>query len=433
MSLLHALLVLGCAKSPAPLAGPKPVPLPPDVDLNPRELPASGHWRARNPFAGARFYVNPHYRDAALRSRQDAPPSLHAAIEAVADTPTAIWLDRIAAIEGVGGRPSLRDHLDGALELHESGEQPVTIVLVLYDLPDRDCAAGASAGELRLSEDGMRRYKREFVDPIVGILREPRYRPLRVVAILEPDSLPNLVTNLETHETCRDAANAYREGVAYAVEQLAGVPNAYTYLDIAHSGWLGWDLPAKAAAIYKGVLREAGGVDRVVGFATNTSNYTPLTETFDPYVAPGANADLVEDYYGWNRIVDEHKFVDALRSHFPEHGFVIDTGRNGWGGRVDATPRDGRSDRGNWCNVAGAGLGARPQADPRRGVHAYFWVKPPGESDGAGAPPEGSPDQRFDPMCAPGGTTDAMPGAPPAGEWFTASFLELVRNAHPPF
>ena len=52
--------------------------------------------------------------------------------------------------------------------------------------------------------------------------------------------------------------------------------------------------------------------------------------------------------------------------------FVIDTSRNGKGSN------------GEWCNPSGRALGASPTAntgDPL--VDAFFWLKAPGESDGA--------------------------------------------------
>jgi cellulase/cellobiase CelA1 len=39
-------------------------------------------------------------------------------------------------------------------------------VVVIYNLPNRDCAAKASNGELHVEQDGEVRYRREFIDPI---------------------------------------------------------------------------------------------------------------------------------------------------------------------------------------------------------------------------------------------------------------------------
>jgi len=67
----------------------------------------------------------------------------------------------------------------------------------------------------------------------------------------------------------------------------------------------------------------------------------------------------------------------------------------------------------------------RPRAEPEPGIDAYFWVKPPGESDGVADPKA----PRYDEMC---GGPDAAKGAPQAGQWFESYFLDLVRNATPP-
>src|SRR5690606_40927407 len=68
----------------------------------------------------------------------------------------------------------------------------LTIQVVIYNLPNRDCSALASNGELRISENGFNRYKTEYIDPIADILDDPQYANLRIVTIIEPDSLPNL-------------------------------------------------------------------------------------------------------------------------------------------------------------------------------------------------------------------------------------------------
>lgn len=46
--------------------------------------------------------------------------------------------------------------------------------------------------------------------------------------LIEPDSLPNLVTNIDL-TTCQDSADGYRDGVAYALETL-NLPNVVQYL-----------------------------------------------------------------------------------------------------------------------------------------------------------------------------------------------------------
>jgi cellulose 1,4-beta-cellobiosidase len=407
-----------------------------------------------NPFAGATWYVNPDWS-------ADAAAGGGAAI---ANYNTAVWMDRIAAItEGRG----LQGHLDEALSQGAN-----MIVIVIYDLPNRDCAASASNGELLIAEDGLNRYKTEYIDPIFDILSDPAYSDLRIVAIIEPDSLPNLVTNLD-QALCAEAnsTGAYREGIQYAINRLHTLPNVYIYLDIAHSGWLGWSSNFDPAVqLYTQVVQGTDdGFDSIDGFITNVANYTPLEEPYlpNPDLTVGGQQVKSADFYEWNPYFGELDYAQALRTAFINAGFpsdigmLIDTSRNGWGGSsygkslptgvsdatdvntyVDESRIDRRYHRGNWCNQAG-GIGERPQASPASGIDAYVWVKPPGESDGVSEPGIQDPDdpnKKFDVMCDPDGQsvynsaypTGAMAGAPHAGRWFQGQFEVLLQNAYPP-
>jgi cellulose 1,4-beta-cellobiosidase len=60
-----------------------------------------------------------------------------------------------------------------------------------------------------------------------------------VALIIEPDSLPNLVTNANL-TTCSSSSSDYQSGVAYALKTL-NLPNVAMYIDAGHGGWLGWD------------------------------------------------------------------------------------------------------------------------------------------------------------------------------------------------
>jgi cellulose 1,4-beta-cellobiosidase len=60
-----------------------------------------------------------------------------------------------------------------------------------------------------------------------------------IALVIEPDSLPNLVTNANL-TTCQNSAQGYKDGVAYALKQL-NLPNVAMYIDAGHGGWLGWD------------------------------------------------------------------------------------------------------------------------------------------------------------------------------------------------
>ncbi|MEV6105037.1 glycoside hydrolase family 6 protein [Streptomyces sp. NPDC051940] len=421
-------------------------------------LPATEAVAARvdNPYVGATPYVNP---DWSAKAAGEPGGS------AVSNNPSFVWMDRIAAINGTTGARGLRAHLDTALT------QGATLFqVVIYDLPGRDCAALASNGELGPTE--LDRYKTQYIDPIAAILGDTKYANLRIVALIEPDSLPNMVTNADQQAGATDACRVmkangnYRKGVGYALNKLGDIGNVYNYIDAGHHGWLGWDTnlgPAvdefKAAATSEGAT-----VNDVHGFAVNTANYSALIEP-NFKVTDTVNGTTVRQskWVDWNFYVDEQSFAVALRDlaisrgGFPSNiGMLIDTARNGWGGpnrptapgpttNVDTYVNGARVDRrlhaGNWCNQLGAGIGERPKAAPAAGIDAYVWAKPPGESDGSSEPIDNEEGKGFDQMCDPdyGGNarngnnpTGAQDGAPLAGHWFPAQFQMLLANAYPP-
>ncbi|MEU4491588.1 glycoside hydrolase family 6 protein [Streptomyces purpurascens] len=414
--------------------------------------------RIDNPYTGAKVYVNPEW---------SAKAAAEPGGSRIADQPTAVWLDRIAAINGVKGGMGLRAHLDEALKQKGSGD--LVIQLVIYDLPGRDCAALASNGEL--GPNDLDKYKSQYIDPITSILSESKYAGLRIATVIEPDSLPNLVTNAGGTPTTTDACvtmksnGNYEKGVGYALDKLGAIPNVYNYIDAAHHGWLGWDsnLGPAVQQFHKVATTNGASVNDVAGFIVNTANYSPTKE---PYlkVTDTVNGQTVRQskWVDWNQYVDEQSFAQALRDKLVAAGFnsglgmLIDTSRNGWGGSarpsgpgaqttvdgyVDASRIDRRIHAGNWCNQSGAGIGERPTAAPAAGIDAYVWVKPPGESDGNSAPVPNDEGKGFDRMCDPtyGGNprngnnpTGSLPNSPLAGHWFSAQFQQLVRNAYPP-
>jgi cellulose 1,4-beta-cellobiosidase len=88
------------------------------------------------------------------------------------------------------------------------------VVFIHYNLPNRDCAASASNGEICCSGNppnpttgscddqsynsgdcskGLQKYQ-SYTDEVFSVLKQ--YPNLEIVAIVEPDSLPNMVTNL---------------------------------------------------------------------------------------------------------------------------------------------------------------------------------------------------------------------------------------------
>jgi cellulose 1,4-beta-cellobiosidase len=427
-------------------------------DSGPGEPGPGDGTRVDNPYAGAKVYVNPEW---------SAKAAAEPGGSRVSNQPTGVWMDRIAAINGVNGGMGLRAHLDEALRQKGSGEQVIQVVI--YDLPGRDCAALASNGELGPTE--IDKYKTQFIDPIAAIMSDPKYASLRIVTTIEIDSLPNLVTNAGSRATATPQCDTmkangnYVKGVGYALAKLGKIPNVYNYIDAGHHGWIGWDdnFGPSADVFKQAATSEGASVDDVAGFITNTANYSALKE--DNFsISDQVNGVSVRQskWVDWNQYTDELAFAQAFRQKLVSVGFnqnigmLIDTSRNGWGGSarpagpgpqtsVDAYVDGGRYDRrinpGNWCNQAGAGLGERPKANPAAGIDAYVWMKPPGGSDGASSEIPNDEGKGFDRMCDPtyGGNarngnsmSGALPNAPVSGHWFSAQFQELMRNAYPP-
>jgi cellulose 1,4-beta-cellobiosidase len=267
-------------------------------------------------------------------------------LQKAANLPVAFWIDRMAKI------PEITAALDGAKAQQATTGKPTLTAFVIYDLPNRDCAAGASNGEISCAGDascaqGLSTYQHNYIDPIVNIMKQYPNQP--IVAIVEPDSLPNLATNIGM-PNCAAAQTAYKQGIAYAVQQLSTMSNVHIYIDAAHGGWLGWPANLQSiASIFNEVLVMAGGANKVRGFVTNVSGYQALgstTSTEDP-------CNLASQY---NFAINEVKYVDLLSQALAtvgitDKGFIIDTSRNG----VPNT----RTSCSNWCNINNAGLGMR--------------------------------------------------------------------------
>lgn len=173
----------------------------------------------------------------------------------------------------------------------------------------------------------------------------------RAAVILEPDALAL---------SCGESTERL---IAHAVDSLRQNPGVAVYIDGGHSNWVG-------AGEMANRLRSAG-IERATGFAVNVSNFQPT-----------------------DALINYGRELSGLVGGKP---FVIDTSRNGRG------PRGAE-----WCNPAGAGLGEAPTtATGDAAVHAFLWVKRPGESDGSCG------------QCA----------STPAGQFCTSYALELAQNA----
>lgn len=424
-----------------------------------------------NPFDGAVGYVNPDYvkevndffiehdKDGTYKNKANALGLLDGGNWNIS---TGIWLDSRKAITGEPPRSrEMSLYLDnpdgtGALQKANAIGKPVVVTYVIYDLPVRDCDAYSSNGEFKTPEEiGL--YKTTYIDPIVAIFQKFYSNPenakkVRVALVIEPDSLPNLITNISNPppSKCSQALEPYTQGISYALEKFSTIPTISMYLDIAHSGWLGWESNInKIPNFYNNSDAPAGlgkGFDAVRGFITNTSNYTPFKEAFtrEEYFNY-ANLIQASDFYSWNKAFDETSFIAEIVGLNKYQGkyFLTDTSRNGWipnsedyigynkdeKSKVGAkyTRLDQRHHRGNWCNVQSVlpqsdyvyrpssqkekaipsrptspGFGNQPAPNPSvvyagnsLPVDAFVWIKPPGEGDGSYDPSTGAGDQ----MC----------------------------------
>ncbi|KAJ7940206.1 cellobiohydrolase II [Mycena leptocephala] len=357
---------------------------------------------ATNPFLGHNIYLTPFYAaevTAAAANITDATTKAKAL--SVAKIPTFTWFDTIAKV------PDLGTYLADASAQGKSSGTPMIVQIIVYDLPDRDCAAAASNGEFSIANNGQANYF-SYIDGLVAQIK--KFPDVRVIAIIEPDSLANLVTNLSVAK-CANAQTTYLACVTYAIQQLNKLGNVYMYLDAGHAGWLGW--PANltpAAQLFSSLFKNAGSPSFVRGLATNVANYNALSAvTPDPITQGNSN-------------YDEIHYINALgpvlsSSGFPAH-FIVDQGRSG--------VQNIRQQWGDWCNVKGSGFGTRPTTNTGfTAIDAIVWAKPGGECDGT----SNTSSPRFDFHC---GLSDADQPAPEAGSWFQEFFTTLVTKANPP-
>lgn len=383
---LPTLLTAGALSGAAfamPQAAAKPFPPPPP----PKTL------NGVNPFVGKEYFVPAGYgaklEDTikAFKARND---TLNAArTRTVQRTSTFSWVTTISAVKSIPGIVA------EARAAQRKTKRKQVVQLVLYNLPDRDCSAGESAGELSSAKNGLQRYKTEFIDAYAAELKKAA--DLDFVIAIEPDSVGNLITN-QAIEFCKNAGPVYKAGIAYAIAKLQ-LPNVALYLDAAHGQWLGWqDNLAPTAAAFAEIVGGAQNITRnstIRGFVTNVSNYNQYNMSLphDPCVE-------------WNPSFDESHYASSLGAEMEKVGlpahFIVDQGRVVIGNRTEC---------GSWCNVSPAGFGQRPTTNTNSSyVDSIVWVKPGGESDGA---------------CG-------LEGAPAAGAWFEKYVEMLVEKASPP-
>ncbi|MFF7351777.1 glycoside hydrolase family 6 protein [Streptomyces filipinensis] len=272
----------------------------------------------QQPKAADPFWVNPDGTAARqLAAYAKAGRKTEAAqVRKLAEQPVGEWI----------GPENPENEARGFTEAAEKSDR--TALLVLYDIPHRDCGQYSQGG----AADGNA--YRAWVDAVARGIGDRS-----AMVVLEPDAILHLVdgcTPAEFHEERYDLLRG-------AIARLKSLKNTKVYLDAGNAGW------GHPDQIYQSL--QQAGVDRADGFSVNVSNFYSTKDSLA---------------YG-----------KQLSSKVGGKHFVIDTSRNGNGPYTGGDPAQ------RWCNPPGRALGETPTtktADPL--VDAYLWVKRPGESDG---------------------------------------------------
>lgn len=376
--------------------------------------------------------------------------------------PQATWL--------VGGSPQEVAQV-ARRTLLEAKLQQARPVFVLYNIPGRDCGSYSGGGAQTTAAYVA------WIDAIAGALRDRE-----AIVILEPDALANLPVDCGYDPTGELTVDRYTQ-LRHAIDTLGASPGTRVYLDAGHSRW-------HAVGTIASRLVQAG-VANTSGFFLNASNYQPtpaqvqygtwisncIAFASDPsdggwrlghydYCASQYYPANADDYSTW-ALTDEW-YANNLSGppQNPTH-FIIDTSRNGQAHASNspndpsyATEPPGRMTlyaqspyqqpssvisalaAGSWCNLPGAGAGARPTAATGNAlVDAYLWIKIVGESDGSCDAAGGVRAWDYSSYSEPGWPTifleqqtfDPLWGRkdPDAGAWFPEQALELAKKAVP--
>jgi endoglucanase len=295
-----ALLLAGCSSSD----GTKEPQGAPPVSQQPKNIDP--------------FWVNPDTKAAQALARhlREGDTKNAELIRKIASQPVGAWV----------GSENPEQEARGYTEAAAKADRDA--VLVLYNIPHRDCGQHSAGG----AADGNA--YRDWLDKVAKGIGD---RPATV--ILEPDAVMHMVDNCTAAQYHEERYDLLRG----AVERLKRQPRTKVYLDAGNAGW------GKPDQIH-GPLQRAG-IARADGFAVNVANFQ-TTEASKEY----------------------GRKVSAKAGGKP---FVIDTSRNGNGPYTGGDPAE------SWCNPPGRALGETPTTDTGDPlVDAYLWIKRPGESDG---------------------------------------------------
>lgn len=418
--------------------------------LNQTQLISVSDGVVGNPFLHSKWYRTCQGKKQMYdESIASADGEVKANLEGMKNVAVAKWVRASSQIEDAD------DGVRGTLQNAKSDDE--LVVFVLFDLPNRNCAAKDSVPEFCCARDakgqcdftvggdckeGLESYKADFIDKFVNEIKN--FPDVPVVVILEPDALPNLVTN--QHEAWCSASgtrHAYEKGIHLAVAALKKT-HAAVYLDAGHGHWMG----NFVNNIVKRLKDVVSSPSDIRGFSQNLRNYYPVgeacpweegdkpAESRNLYCFNHALESCCKDRCGFikansNPYVNEMNYAKALRKAAEKHlswspSNVIDTSRNG----VDSADHCGNG----WCNPRDVGTGALPSSSTGADfVDAFYWFTVPGISDGCSKKlPDGSQCAAYDTACGSKtsvGSREGEPPAPPASEWFDFQAKALAKKA----
>ncbi|GMG17018.1 unnamed protein product [Phytophthora fragariaefolia] len=249
-------------------------------------------------------------------------PGLKDKIELIAKQQVAQWYtDRVPDIPALAKSVVLPVCSD-------ANQDTIPPTVVVYGLPQKDCAHGFSTAGSNTNNDAYRAFLQQLADAAGN---------QEIVYVLEPDAIGLLADG-----GC-GSAKGYAENLVVAMDILSQNPNAEMYLDVGY-----WTLSDddQAAAVAK-IVHAVDPTCKCKGISLNTSNYR-------------SNVKMATTC---------ERFIKASGRPYK---CIVDTSRNFVSPLSD-----------EWCNANWAGIGELPTANTgSEYVNRYVWVKPPGESDG---------------------------------------------------
>ncbi|KAG2906277.1 hypothetical protein PC129_g14933 [Phytophthora cactorum] len=218
-------------------------------------------------------------------------------------------------------------------DLVSSCPEDSRISIVVYGLPNKDCAAKESAvgSTVKSVSDYV-----SFLNTLTSTIGKRK-----VLYILEPDAIGLLADTTG----CGQSAG-YLANLKTAIGLLSQNEDAEIYLDV---GYWTLEYPTTSTAVTDIVKQLLTAGSKVKGISLNTSNYQSNSKL----------STLCSSFQSAIGSTDLH--------------CIFDTSRN----------KNGGPSSNEWCNVKTAGIGALPTDQTGMSNVDYFiWAKPPGDSDG---------------------------------------------------